>query len=138
LKPRRGGGDAGTGLIGSFTALLAFLALVLFSVQLLMSLYTTSVVTSAAHEGARVAAARAVDQGDPAAVAAARARGERRVYQLLGHFGERVRMDWSASDADTVVLRIEADTQRFSLPGLRSAGIDHVDRTVQIRVEQLR
>jgi hypothetical protein len=121
------------------TALVAFLALVLFAVQLLMNLYTTSIVTSAAHEGARMAAGAGVDHDDPAAVTAARTRGERRVRQLLGQFGERVRMDWTASNDDTVALRIEADTQRFLLPGLQAAlGFDHVDRTVRVRVERLR
>lgn len=134
----RAKGDAGTGLIASIAALLVFLALVLFAVQLLMSLYTRSLVTSAAHEAARVAAAGAgVDRGDPEAVAHARARGERRGRQLLGRFGDSVQMDWSASDSSTVVLRIQADAPRFLLSDLHSR-LGHIDRTVRVRVEQLR
>ena len=136
---RRLDGDIGTGLIGSIAALLAFLALLLFAVQLLMALYTTTVVTSAAHEAARVAARGAVDQRDPVAVATARARGEARLRQLLGGVGDRATLDWSSSTQDSVALRVRADAPRFLLPGL--GGLDtirHVDRTVRVRVEQLR
>jgi Flp pilus assembly protein TadG len=135
---RRLAADVGTGLIGSVFALLAFLALLLFAVQLLMALYTTSVVTSAAHEAARVAASGAVDQRDPAAVMAARARGERRLRQLLGRFGDRVTLDWSSSTQNDVELRVKADAPRFLLPSLGGAhALGHVDRTVRVRVEQL-
>jgi Flp pilus assembly protein TadG len=131
-------GDDGTGLIGSVAALLVFLAMLLFAVQLLVALYTTSVVTSAAHEAARVAASGSVDQHDPAAVATARAHGEQRLRQLLGSFGDRVRLDWSWND-DAVELRVRADAPRFGLPGLgTSTALGHVDRTVRARVEQLR
>jgi hypothetical protein len=48
-------------------------------------------------------------------------------------------MDWTASDVDTVVLRVEADAERFLMPGMQAAlGFDRVDRTVRIRVERLR
>ncbi len=135
---RRLAADVGTGLIGSISALLAFLALLLFAVQLLMALYTTSVVTSAAHEAARVAASGAVNQGDPAAVMTARARGETRLRQLLGKFGDRVSLDWSSSTQNYVVLRVSADPPRFLLPDLGSGhALGHVDRTVRVRVEQL-
>ncbi len=113
--------------------------MMLFAVQLLMALYTISVVTSAAHEAARVVAAGSVERRDPVAVAAARIRGERRLRQLLGRFGDRVRLDWSASDDESVVLRVQAETPHFAIPGLSGAGgLDRVDRTVRVRVERLR
>jgi hypothetical protein len=106
-----------------------------FAVQLLMQLYTTSLLTSAAHEAADVAAGRGVDHADPVAVANARARGEDRARELLGAFGDRVEMDWSASNSDTVVLRVQAETPRFLLGEL---GARRVDRTVRARVETVR
>lgn len=131
--------DDGVGLIGAISGVLVVLAFVLFATQLLMNLYTTSVVTSAGYEGARMVAGHRVDHDDPRAVAEARARAETRVRQLLGRYGERVEMDWSASTDDTVVLRLRADTQRFLLPGLPARlGFDRVDRTVRVRVEDLR
>ena len=130
--------DAGTGLMGSMAALVVFLALLLFAVQLLMNLYARSVITSAAHEAARVVAAGDVDHENPGAVAVARSRGERRARQLLGRFGDRVRMDWTSSDTTTVVLRVEAEVPRFLLPDFGGAlGVNHIDRTVQARVERL-
>ena len=59
------------------------------------------------------------------------ARGEIRLRQLLGGFGDRVTLDWSSSTQDRVALRVQADSPRFLLPGL--GGLDairHVDRTV--------
>jgi hypothetical protein len=43
-------GDRGTGTIGSVAALTAFIALMFFATQLLLSLHARTVVTSAAHE----------------------------------------------------------------------------------------
>ncbi len=130
--------DAGTGLIGSFSALVAFLALMLFAVQLLIGLHTASLVTSAAHEAARVVAAGNIDHQDPVAVARAQARAEQRARQLLGRYGESIRLDWSASDATTVVLRVEAAAPRFVPAGLSGQyGFGRIDRTVRARVERL-
>ena len=119
-------------------ALVVFLALLLFAVQLLMNLYARSVVTSAAHEAARMVAAGDVDHESPSAVALARSRGERRARQLLGRYGDTVRMDWAGTDATTVVLRVETEAPRFLLPGLGGAlGPTHIHRTVRARVERL-
>jgi hypothetical protein len=132
-------GDGGTGLIGSISGVLVVLAFVLFAVQLLMNLYTTSVVTSAGYEGARAVAGQRVDHADPRSVAEARLRAEARVRQLLGRYGDRVELDWSGSTPDTVVLRLRAQNQRFLLPGLGAhLGFDQVDRTVRVRVEDTR
>jgi len=132
---RRTEGDRGAGMIGSLGGVLAFLALMFLAVQLLTNLYATSVVTSAAHEGARIAAGRGVDHSSAIAVARARSRGEQRARHLMGRFGHRVHMDWSGSTTDTVVLRVRADAPRFLLGDL---GRHHIDRTVRARVEELR
>jgi len=108
-------------------------------VQLLISLYATSTVTSAANDGARVVAGRRVDHRDGAEVDTARAAAEQQVRSQLGRFGERVAFDWSASTADTVALRVQADAPTLLLPGLgRVIGIGHIDRTVRVRVEEMR
>jgi hypothetical protein len=131
--------DRGAGLIGSIAGVTVFLAFLLFTVQLLMNLHTTSMVSSAAHEAARTVAQAALVDGEGTVVASARARGEQRARTVLGEFGHRVRFDWSASTADTVVLRVRAEALRFTIPGLPARlGFDQVDRTVHVRVESMR
>lgn len=127
--------DRGAGLVSTLSGVLGFLSIMFLAVQLLVHLYATSMVTSAAHEGARLAARGGVDQTDPASVAFARARAEARVRQLLGRFGDRVTMDWSGSDTDHVVLRVQATSPRFLLGDLTA---HRIDRTVHARVETLR
>lgn len=129
--------DDGTGLIGTLAGFTVVLALALFAVQVLLNLFTTSAVTDAAHDGARRVAGARVDHGDPVAVAAARAGADRHIRELLGAYGRQVQLDWSASTADEVVLRVRADAPRVLLPGLAGpVGLDRVDRTVRVRVER--
>lgn len=138
-RTRRGRGDDGVGLVGSLAGVVVFLAFLLFAAQLLVNLSATSMVTSAAYEGARLAAGRGVAQGDVAAQQEARRRGEERVRALLGRFGDRVRFDWSGSTGDVVVLRVQAEPPSVLLPALPAElGFDRIDRSVQVRVEDLR
>lgn len=137
--PSPGAGDDGTGLLSSAAGLLVFLGFLLFTTQLLVDLYASSVVTGAAHSGARVVAGARVDHGDAASLDAAQREGERRVRQLLGRQGHTAQLDWSASTADEIVLRVMVDNPRFALPGVGARlGVDRVDRTVRVRVEELR
>jgi hypothetical protein len=132
-------GSRGASQLGTIAGFVVFLAFMLLAVQVLLGLFHRSIVTSAAHEAARVVASRDVDQRDAAAVATARARGERRARQLLGRSGDDLELDWSDSDTDTVVLHVWATSPRVLLPGLQTQlGFDHVDRTVRVRVETLR
>lgn len=132
------GDDTGTALVSSIAGLLVFLAMLLFAVQTLVGLYTRSVVTDAAHEGARRVAGARVDQTDSGAQGEARIRTEQEVRRLLGRFGDEVSMDWSASTADTVSLRVRARPPGFLWDALRGPGSALVDRTVTVRVERLR
>lgn len=126
-------GDRGTGLISTVAGLLAFLAFLLFAVQLLLNLYATSTVTAAAGDAARLVAARG-NARDAAAVA----RAEDHARALLGRFGEEVRFSW-ALDGGAVRLRVQAEAPRVVLPGLGGAlGFDEIDRTVVARIEELR
>jgi hypothetical protein len=107
-------------------------------VQLLVNLYATSLVTSAAHEGALLVATG--DEAD--GVGAQRretAHAERRVRELLGDMGDDAALEWGRTPSDEVTLRVRVRTPRFLLPGLQtSLGFDEVDRTVQVRSEKLR
>lgn len=132
-------GDDGAGLLSGAAGLLVFLGFMLFTTQLLVDLYASSVVTGAAHSGARVVAGARVDHTDAASLDAARSEGERRVRQLLGRHGQGAQLDWSGSTADEIVLRVVVDNPRFALPGVGARlGVDRVDRTVRVRVEELR
>jgi hypothetical protein len=138
-RAKRTAGDAGTGLIGTIAGVVVFLAFLLFALQLLVALYATSATTSAAFDGARVVAGSRADHDDPAAIDATRAAAEARVRGELGAFGRTVQLDWAGSDADAVQLRITGDVPRFLWPGLQDAlGVDHIDRTVRVRVETWR
>lgn len=135
----RGTGDEGTGLIALSAGVLVFLAFLLFAVQLLLNLFATTSVTSATYDGAQLVASTPVERGDPVATAVARQRGEERIRRLLGRVGQTASIDWSASTADTVTVRVVVDPPRVLLPGLSGAvGMDRIDRTVHVRVEQLR
>ncbi len=131
-------GDHGAGLIGTVAGLLVFLALMLFAVQTLIGLYTRSVVTDAAYEGARMVAGARVDHTDPGAEGAARVAAEDTVRHLLGRFGDRVELDWSSSTADEVALTVKARPPGFLWTALRGPGAALIDRTVRVRVEQVR
>ncbi|MEZ5141095.1 MAG: hypothetical protein R2726_01045 [Acidimicrobiales bacterium] len=140
-RPRPGSpagalGDAGAGLLSSAAGLLVFLGFVLFTVQLLVDLHASSVVTDAAYSGARAVAGARVDHRDPDEVAAAQREAEARVRQLLGRQGATAQLDWSRSTPDEVALHVVVDNPRFTLPGLPAhLGVDRVDRVVTLRVE---
>lgn len=138
MTPRRTG-DAGVGLVGTIGGSLVVVSLLLVVTQFLVHLAATSTLTSAAHEGARLAASGAVDHHDPAAVLAARQLAEERVRAVLGRYGEGVAVDWSGSTTDQVVLRLAADPPGVVLRALPSSlGADRIDRTARVRVEDWR
>jgi Flp pilus assembly protein TadG len=129
--------DRGASLVSTSVAVLVFLVFLLFAVQITVGLFGRSVVTSAAYDGARSVAGARVDHGDPGAVARAQSAAVDRMRQQLGDVGTRATFDWSGTDADTVVLRVQADNPRFSIPGLTGPlATDHIDRTVRARVER--
>lgn len=121
-------------MIGGVTI---FLALMLFSVQLLVNLYATSVVTSAAYEGARQVAGARIDHSDHESVEQARLLAEEHVRDILGAVGDTATIDWGQSTDEIVALRIQVRHQRFGWPGLGAkAGSSNIDRTVRVRVER--
>jgi Flp pilus assembly protein TadG len=131
--------DRGASLVSTSVSVLVFLVFLLFAVQILVGLYGRSVVTSAAYDGAHAVAGSRVDHDDPDAVAEAQVAAVDRMRQQLGEVGSRATFDWSGTDADTVVLRVQADNPRFSIPGMTGPlATDHIDRTVRARVERPR
>lgn len=127
-------GDRGAGMVSTIAGLTAFIALLLFAVQLTVNLYATSAVTDTAYEAARTVAGAASSGNLDAAIA----RAEQRARTELGDLSERVEFTWTV-DTDVVAVRVRAVNPRFLLPSLgRLAGFDAVDRTVVVRVESVR
>jgi len=101
-------------------------------VQALFNLYATSVVTAVAYDAARRVA---VADGGTSSVVEAEADARR----ALGRYGERVTFDWSATDADVVVLSVRARNPTRLLPSMAGPlAFDEIDRTVRVRVEGFR
>jgi len=127
---RRQRGDDGSGLIATTTGVLVFLVLLLLAVQVTYHLYATSVVTAAAFDGARLAAgATGVDKE------AARDH----VVELLGTYGrDRVETIEVERNGDVIALHVVARNPGF-LPSTlrRPMGLDRVERTVRVRVEEV-
>ena len=115
--------DRGAGLFSSVFGVMFFLVFLLFAMQLLWSLYATTVVTAAAYDAGRTAART----GDAAAGAA-------RFDRTIGSYEADVAI---ALDGDTVVVTVTGENptllpERFA----RELPFGAIDRTVRIRREQ--
>ena len=124
--------ERGGGPLSAWVGFVVFLVLLLFAVQTLTNLYTTSVVTAVAFDAARQVAGAG---GGPGSMASA----EDQARRSLGRLSERVTFDWSATDGETVTLRVEAANQSMQLPVVGApAAFERIDRTVRVRVERFR
>lgn len=130
------GNDRGSGLISTIAGLLVFLALLLFATQTLIALHARSTTTSVAYQAARLVAGARTPHDQGPVPDEARSRAESIVRDQLGGFGERVDLDWSASDWDTVALTVRARPPGFLWNGLRGLGPSPIERTVRVRVER--
>lgn len=110
---------------------MVFLGMLLFSVQALLNLYATSVVTSVAYDAARQVAGSG---GGSEAIAAA----EDQARRLLGRFGDTVTFDWGRSTEDDVVLRVQGQVPSVMLSSSGVLAFGDIDRTVRLRVERFR
>lgn len=128
-------GDRGAGLIASSAGILVFILFVVFAVQLLFSLYASSMVTAVAHDAAaRAASAPERDWdliGDEA-------------RDHLGRMGDEAELTWHLEDADrdgeldTVALRIVVVPPRLVPRSVGDGvGLGAIDRTARARLEQL-
>ncbi|HVA74726.1 MAG TPA: hypothetical protein VNF71_09195 [Acidimicrobiales bacterium] len=117
------------GLIDTTVGFLIFLTLLLFSAQLLVRLYASSALSSAAsHAAEEVAYA----PDPPAEVPIAESDARRR----LGSFGgPRTTFDWGPVGGDIVVLKVTGHTPAL-VPFDR--GWTTITRTVTVRVERFR
>jgi hypothetical protein len=92
-------------------------------------------VTAAAFDGARLAAGYEAD-GDREQ---GRARAEVHVREVLGSYAARpgFELEWGEDPSGrSVVLTVGADNPSFVPPVVRRPmGLDHVERTVRVRVE---
>ena len=110
-----------------------FLALLTVAVQILFNLYTTSVVTAATYDAARQVA---LDPTQPPTTRELDA-AERYARELLGGVAT-AEFDWDLSDPDVIRLHVVADSPSFLLRVVDGAvGLDEVDRTVSVRVEEV-
>lgn len=116
-------------VVGTLVGFAIFLVLLLFSAQVLVRLYATSVVTSVATRAAETVAQSPVPAAEEGV-----AEGEAR-HDLGSFGGERARFVWVEADAAQVVLHVVARSPEF-LPGL--PGWSRIARTVTVRAERFR
>jgi hypothetical protein len=121
--------ESGTAVVGTLVGFLIFMVLLLFSAQVLLRLYATSALTSAATGAAESVAQSPDPQGSVAAA-------EESARHQLGTYGStRTTFVWKEVDAQQVVLEIEGRSPGFlPLP----AAWRTIDRTVTIRTERFR
>lgn len=124
----------GAGLLSTAAGVVVFLVFLLFAVQLLFGLYSSSTVTAVANDAATRAASA---DAPPLALIEAEARAS------LGEVGATASFTWDVDDSDgdgasdTVVLEVVARPPRFipsSIGG--SIGLDEVRRVVRVRSER--
>ncbi|HET7489154.1 MAG TPA: hypothetical protein VFJ85_14580 [Acidimicrobiales bacterium] len=131
MRPR---GEAGTGVIATVFGVTAFLAFLMFAAQVLIGLYTRSLVSAATYD-----AARSVAGGGPAPVtendAAANAQAQ------LGSYGKQVAFDWHPDDPrrDIEVHLTVTGPAPSLLPDslLHMVGLGRIERSVTVRREKV-
>lgn len=124
--------ERGGGPISIWIGFSVFLVMLLFAVQVLFNLYAASVVTAVSYDAARRVAG---SDGGPTYIAEA----EEQARQALGGYASRVTFDWSASNDEEVVLRVQSDNPSILLPvAAGPAAFDRLDRTIRVRVERFR
>jgi len=134
--PPPASGEAGTGLIGTVAGVTAFLFLLLFAVQVTVTLYATSTTEAAGYDAARTVAASSVDHGSPTSVAAAVRTAERQFRGLLGTRGEAAELTWDV-DADHVRLHVVVEAPSILPSAIRdTSGLRRIERTFTVRIER--
>lgn len=116
-------------VVGTLVGFLIFMILLMFAAQVLIHLYATSALTSAATRAAETVAqaTRPTAEVGPAEAAA---------RSQLGRFGStRTTFDWREVDAQQVVLKVTGRT-----PGMVTfvPGWQTITRTVTVRTERFR
>ncbi len=130
-----GPSEQGQSLVTSVATIAVFLGFLMVAVHVCVGLYADSTVTAGAYDAARrVARADASDDRTGAARAA-----EADLRANLGRYAERIEdLDWAISD-DVVELHIVVDTPSLLVFGeVGGIGAGRIDRTVRVRVEEVR
>jgi hypothetical protein len=129
-QPATSTGERGAGLFASAFGLVMFLAFLMLAVQVLVSLYATSVVTSAAYDAGRYAA-RTGDTGGAQA----------RFARAVGGADVRASITVLAGSngPDQVVVTVTGEAPTF-LAGRFAADLPFgtIDRTIRVRGESFR
>ena len=129
----RPGGERGAGVIGTVLGAGVFLLLLLFAVQVLLGLYTRSVVTAAAYDAAKAVAG--ADAGAGRSMVAM-ADAEANALSQLGAYGRRVTFSWEVC-GDVVRLTARGPRPSFLPVALTGpAGSGPIERTVHVRKER--
>ena len=130
----RAGDERGAGVIGTMIGAGVFLLLLLFAVQVLVGLYTRSVLTAAAYDAAKAVAGADAGAGRDAA---SRADAEANAQAQLGEWGQKVSFQWDVC-GDVVRLTARGPRPLFLPPALTGpVGLGDVVRTVTVRKEQV-
>ncbi|MGY6500317.1 MAG: hypothetical protein ACXIVQ_05380 [Acidimicrobiales bacterium] len=130
--------ERGAGLFGTIGAVLVFLVLLTFAVQLLVNLYATSAITAAGHDAAHMVASGFLDETDESSVHRSIAEAESRARAVLGRYGDRVSFRWTIDD-DHVAVTITATHPPVAMERVSAVfGLNRVERTVTVRREQIR
>lgn len=126
--------EAGAGVFSTMLGAGVFLFFLLLAVQVLVGLYTQSLMNAAVYDAAKAVAG--ADRGDsPSARVSAQANAQ----SQLGTYGQKVTFDWSATTADVVVLKARGPRTSFLPASITGAvGLGDIVRTVTVRKEAVR
>lgn len=117
-------GDRAAGLLSSAFGLLFFLVFMLLAVQVLWSLYATTVVTGAAHDAGRLVART----GDPAA-------GIARFESTIGSYPADVAITVPTGEGTVVVVLTGENPTLLPDRFARVLPFGLIDRTIEMRAE---
>lgn len=129
MHPEREPSERGTAVVGTLIGFLIFMVLLLFAVQVVVRLYATSALTTAATRAAETVASSPFPQ---ASVAAA----EQEARSQLGSFAaNHTDFEWKEVDGEQVVLEVSATSPEFLplVPGWAT-----ITRTITVRTERFR
>ena len=120
--------ERGTAVVGTLVGFLIFMILLLLAVQVLVRLYATSTLTSAAFAAARRVATASFPRAEVA-------EAQQAAVAQLGSFGaEHTTFDWLEVDGQQIVLEVRAESPGF----VPIAGLRTIERTVTVRTERVR
>lgn len=129
--------ERGTGLIGTWAGFVVFLALLLFAVQVMFNLWSTSAVTAAAAD-----AARKVATADDPSSPAVQQQAESDARAILGRYAtDHVRpFRWQITGDGFVELKVAVERQPHFFLAAVPALIwgNQIHRTVRVRIERFR